>query len=186
MFSDDPALSRAVFQAVSTALSLPPEEASSRIFRAYASPPPPQADRDRNLCFYHLAPDVTFPLLRETTVRTGRMDIFRFIPYQLFLVFYGADSESWALRCRENLFQDGAAHPLGILRRAGLYLIPPSAPPSVFWEESDSLYRKRADLVLNVRLLDNTDAPSSPHPSPAQETVAFPPEVVLHAEMQLT
>ena len=180
MFGDDPALSRAIFRAVSAALSLPPEEASSQILQAYTSPPPPQTERERNLCFYHLAPDITFPLLRETTVRSGRMDIYRFIPYQLFLVFYGADAESWALRCRENLFQDGAAHPLGILRKAGLYLIPPAAPPAVFWEESDSLYRKRADLVLNVRLLDNTDAPSSPHPSPTQETVNFPPEVILH------
>ncbi len=182
MFSDDPVLSRAVFRALSCALSLSPEEANSRIIRAYASPPPPQANRHQNLCFYHLAPDVTFPLLRETTIQTGRMDIFRFIPYQLFLIFYGPDSESWALRCRENLFQDGITHPLGILRQVGLYLIPPSAPPAVFWEEADSLYRKRVDLVLNVRLLDNTDDPSSPQPSPAQETVVSPPEVILHEE----
>ena len=178
MFGDDPRLHEAIFKALRLALGLPSATASAHLLRAYAAPPPPQAEREENLCFYHLTPDVSAPLLREMKVQSGRAHYYRFLPYQLFLVCYGPEAETWALRARENLFVDGAANPLGILRKAGLYLLPTIHPPSVVWEESGSLYRKRADLALNARLLDNSDTNSAASRPLTAETVAAAPAVI--------
>ena len=69
MFGDDPQLYAAVYEALRKALALSPEQAAGRIVRAFAEPPPPQAGRDADLCFYHLAPDTAAPMLRERTAR---------------------------------------------------------------------------------------------------------------------
>ena len=178
MFGDDPRLHEALFKALRLALGIPSAEAPARLLRAYASPPPPQGSREENLCFWHLTPDLSAPLLRETQVKSGRSQHFRFLPYQLVLVFYGPEAETWALRARENLYIDGIANPLGILRHAGLYLIPPTQPPSILWEEFGSQYRKRADLILNARLLDNSDENPAASRTLDIETIAHAPELL--------
>ena len=179
MFGNDPRLLAAVYEALRKALLLSPEEGAGRIFRAYADPPPPQVNRDMDLCFYHLTPDAAAPMLREQMLRNGRWAVFRFIPCRLFLVFYGNAAETWALRARENLFTDGADAPRGLLRKAGLYLLPPVSPPAVLREEEGSLYRRRADLTLDARLADNSDAPGSASGEMEAPTVEIIPEISL-------
>ena len=159
MFGDNAAVTQAIFRAIAVSLGLSPSspKASARILRSYALPPPPQSPKDANLCFFDLSPDPHATMLTEQTVNRGVHAIYRFIPYTLTLVFYGPSSETDALRVRDNFFVDGAAHPLSILRKAGIYPIPPTIPPSVVYEEEGSLFRKRADLVISIRLLDNSD-----------------------------
>ncbi len=183
LFGDDPGVTRTIFQALAVCLGLQPTspEASVRILRAYADPPPPQSARDRALCFYHLTPDPSAQMISEWTVVDRVYAVYRFIPCILNLVFYGAGAETNALLVRENLFLDGANHPRSILRKAGIYPSRPRNTPAVIWEEEDSLYRKRADLVIPLRLLDNSDEASSgdQHPIPA-DPVEVAPEVVIH------
>ena len=159
MFGDHSAVTQTIFRAIAVSLGLAPSssEASARILRAYASPPPPQASLNDNLCFFDLNPDRNAQMLTERSVILGVNAIYRFIPYTLTIVFYGSTAETDAIRVRDNLFVDGAAHPLSILRKAGIYPIPPTGPPTVVYEEEGAMYRKRADLVLSVRILDNSD-----------------------------
>ena len=177
MFGDQSAVTQAVFRAIAVSLGLAPDtsEASARILRAYLSPPPPQGDPNTQLCFFDLTPDRNAQMLTERSVIHGVHAIYRFIPYTLTMVFYGPGAETDAIRVRDNLFVDGAAKPLSILRKAGIYPIPPTGPPSVVYEEEGSLFRKRVDLVLAVRLLDNSDDVASG--SLGAEVIQSPPEV---------
>ncbi len=183
MFPDDSAVTCAIHRAVSVSLGLSPSssEASSRILRAYAAPPPPQAGRNMNLCFFDLSPDPSAPMHTEHRVKNGTNVVFRFMPYTLTLVFYGPSAETDALTVRENLFVDGKDKPRSILRDAGLYPVPPVRPPSVLYEEEGSLYRKRADLVIPVRLLDNSDDPSAGSAVRlSADLIESPPNIVVH------
>ncbi len=159
MFGDHSAVTQAIFRAIAVSLGLSPSsaEASARILRAYATPPPPESSLNDNLCFFDLMPEQNGQMLIEQSVILGVNAIYRFIPYTLNIVFYGPSAETDAIRVRDNLFVDGAAHPLSILRKAGIYPIPPTGPPTVVYEEEGAMYRKRADLILSVRILDNSD-----------------------------
>ena len=180
MLMTDSTFKTTIRQALCACLNLSPTspEASARILRSYASPPPPQSPRDANLCFFDLSPDPHAPMLTEHAVLRGVHAIYRFIPYTLTLVFYGPSSETDALRVRDNFFVDGAAHPLSILRKAGIYPIPPTFPPSTLFEQEGSLFRKRTDLILSLRLLDNSD--EFPSGSLSADPIVSPPETVIH------
>ena len=185
MHPTDPAVNLALFRALAVSLSLDPSspEASSRILRAYAAPPPPESSRERDLCFYSLVPDPSAPLLTERKPVPGRLAVFTFTPCRLTLMFYGPSAASRAHTVLGNLFADGQSNPLSLLRRSGIYPVPPAHPPSVFWEEQDSFYRLRADAVLTVYLLDNSDDQSA-HPVPSDlpvPPVLVPPSVVIHS-----
>ena len=179
MFGDHSAVTQAIFRAIAVLLGLVPSssEASARILRAYASPPPPQAGSETNLCFFDLNPDRNAQMLTERSVIHGINAIYRFIPYTLNIVFYGPSAETDAIRVRDNLFVDGAAHPLSILRKTGIYPIPPTEPPTVVYEEEGALFRKRADLVLAVRILDNSDDKESGNLE--ADLITYPPNVDL-------
>ena len=185
MYLSDPAVNLALFRALAVSLSLDPAspEASSGILRAYAAPPPPESSRQRDLCFYFLVPDPSAPLYMERKPNAGRNSVYAFTPCRLTLVLYGPSAPSRAHLILANLFADGHSNPLSLLRRAGIYPVPPAHPPSVLWEEQDSLYRLRADVTLTVYLLDNSDD-TSQHPVPPDlpaAPVEVPPDIVVHS-----
>ena len=182
MLADHPTVTHTLFQAIARALCISPDSstAAARILRAYATPPPPQVPADINLCFFDLSPDPGVQMLTERKVIRGRNEIYRFIPCTLTLVFYGPSSETDAITVRDNLFVDGVNRPLSILRNAGIYLVPPAFPPSVLYEEEGSLFRKRADLTIPVRLLDNSDNASSGGSAVLEAPlIESPPEILL-------
>ena len=45
--------------------------------------------------------------------------------------------------------------PRQILRNAGLYLVPVIDPPVILYEESGKTRRKRADVIIYTRLVNN-------------------------------
>ena len=101
-----------------------------------------------------------------------------FIPCRLILTFYGPDCESWAHRARTFLYLDGAGKPRQILRSAGLYPIPNPSPPSILYEESAKSFRKRADVTIDLRLLDFTAYGSAITQEPVTiDTVETTPDV---------
>ena len=173
MFPDNSSLYQAVFQALRAALMLSPEEASAHIFRAYSDLAPAEPSPSANVCYYHLRTDPNLPVLKEFSLDSGIPEVSSFIPVSLILVFYGPSCESWAHRAASFLFLDGAGEPRQILRSVGLFPVPSFHPPSVLFEESGKTFRKRADLVIPLRLLSNDSFTSVP-------TVESPPSVSVH------
>ena len=173
MYPDSRTLYPTVFQALRAALLLSPEEASAHLFRAYADPPPAEPSPSENFCYYHFQTDPNSAVLQETLLDSDTPEVFSFIPCTLTLVCYGPDCEAWAHRLQSFLFLDGAGEPRQLLRSAGLFPIPSRRPPSVLFEESGKTFRKRADLVIPLRLRSN----ESYKPLP---TIDVPPTVTLH------
>ncbi len=158
MLGDEEAINRAVFNALAVSLNLYPEsnDASKMIIRSWSDHQPPQADRESDLVFFDLSPDQLAPMFTERSVVNRFHAVYRFIPFHLTLIFYGPRCGTLAFRVRENIFVDGSSKPLSILRKAGIYPQPVRHTPTVVYEEEDGFYRKRADLVLPVWVLDNS------------------------------
>ena len=173
MFPDNHALNQAIYHALRAALLLSPEEASAHLFRAYADPPPAEPTPSENVCYYHLQTDPNPAVLQEILLESNTPEVFSFIPCTLTLVCYGRDCEAWAHRIQSFLFLDGAGEPRQLLRSAGLFPIPSRRPPSVLFEESGKNFRKRADLVIPLRLRSNESY------KPLL-TIDVPPIVTLH------
>lgn len=159
MLGDEEAINRAVFNALAVSLNMNPEsnDASKMIIRSWSAHQPPQADRDTDLVFFDLAPDQLAPMFTERSLVNHINAVYRFIPFHLTLIFYGSRCGTLAFHVRENIFVDGTSKPLSILRKAGIYPQPARHTPTVVYEEEDGFYRKRADLVLPVWVLDNSD-----------------------------
>lgn len=76
------------------------------------------------------------------------------LKYRLIIVCYGPSCEEYANRIRSLLYLDGFGFPRQILRAAGIYPVPDPPQPSILHEEEGSLWRKRADLTVQLRVRD--------------------------------
>lgn len=76
------------------------------------------------------------------------------LKYKLIIVCYGPSCEEYANRIRSLLYLDGFGFPRQILRVAGIYPVPDPPQPSILHEEEGSLWRKRADLTVQLRVRD--------------------------------
>ena len=179
MLPDSENLCKAIYQALRAALGLSDSEANAHLFRAYQDPPPPEPEPGSNVCYYWLETDTGSSFLRETTVTDSVPEAASCILCRLILVFYGPDCETWAHRCRNFLFLDGAGMPRQILRSRGLFPVPDRGAPAIVYEEEGKTWRKRADLVLRASLLDHADYASVLNPGEpiAVNTVSEAPEV---------
>ncbi len=180
MLGDEDAIHRAVFDALAVSLSLFPEsnEASRMIMRSWGDRQPPQASRETNLVFYDLAPDPNTRMYTERTIVDHIHAVYRFMPFLLSMVLYGPRCVTYAFRIRENLYVDGSSKPLSILRKAGIYPQPARHPPAVLHEEDHGFFRKRADLILPVWVLDNSGT-ASEGSLPATD-IRMAPDVIIH------
>ncbi|QTE70202.1 hypothetical protein JRC49_10360 [Clostridiales bacterium FE2011] len=95
------------------------------------------------------------------------------LKYQLIIVCYGPDAEEYALRIRSMLYLDGSGFPRRILREAGIYPVPDPPQPAILYEEEGSLWRKRADLTISLRVQYAIQAPE-------RNSIMFPPAVLVH------
>ena len=75
-----------------------------------------------------------------------------FLPYQLVIVCYGPECEWNARRIRSFLYLDGSGYPRSILRKAGTFPVPRPPMPVLLNEEAGGLIRRRADLVIPLRI----------------------------------
>ena len=181
MIPDETAINRTIFRALTSALSLSASEANARIIRAYSDVPSAEPPLQRDAVYYYLQTDPEFPQLQETGTENNSAGVHSFIPCRLVLVFYGPSCESWAHRVRSFIFLDGPAHPRGILRSSGLYPVPDPQPPTIIYEETGKAWRKRADLVIDLRLTDDSTYGNviSHTPTPV-DTIVTAPEVQIH------
>ena len=104
---------------------------------------------------------------RNTTV------VYTTLKYQLIIVCYGPDCEEYAHRIRSMLYLDGPGFPRRILRNAGIYPVPGPSQPAILHEEEASLWRKRADLTVSLRVRHEVSGPE-------RKSISVAPVVVFH------
>ena len=90
----------------------------------------------------------------DPTASSSRPAVSFFLPYRLTLICYGPDCERYAHRIQSFLYLDGTGYPRSILRQAGIYPVPRPPMPILLDEEEGALLRRRADLVIALRVKD--------------------------------
>ena len=153
-------------------------EAARMIIPAYQEPEnAAQAPRGRDLVYYYVMPEEMPEGSWETQERSEGCPVVNAFPaYTLLVVCYGPHCEENALTIRYFMGLDGAGMPRSILRKAGIWAEASPPAPTVMHEEAGSLWRKRADLVISLRVLER-ECYFSP-----QKTIRSIPEVVVHRE----
>ena len=151
----------AIFDAFCACLGLGrgSREAAALIHEAYAEPEnAPRPPRSRNVIYWTLLQDPASDPVSTTynpePAGAGRNSVvvYTTLKYQLVIVCYGPDAEEYALRIRSMLYLDGTGFPRRILREAGIYPVPDPPQPAILYEEEGSLWRKRADLTISLRV----------------------------------
>ena len=180
MFPDEREIQQAVYQALRAALGLTATEGSRHLARAYQDSPPGNPGPEANVCYYQLVTEAQGKTYTETTVNENVPCVFEFVPGRLMLVFYGQMCERWAHRCQEFLFLDGNGMPRQILREAGIFPVPAMMTPSVLYEDDGKTWRKRADLVVPVRIRVNEEYGSVISGEATEVgTITEPPEILI-------
>lgn len=181
MLADDSVLSLAIFKALARCVSLSPdsESASALIQEAYAEPENPVSpSRDTDVIYYYLSRDASSADLQQAhlpavsysgvppgglstdsgATGTRPVSIQSFQAFLLNIIAYGPHSRSNAHQIRSRLFIDGAKQPRALLRAAGIYPIPTPPEPELLWEQHGSLWRRRSDLTISLRVCDTLEA----------------------------
>ena len=182
MISESTAFHTAIFDALCACLGLNKTSAAaiSLIHEAYAEPENvPRPPRNRNVMYWTVLQDLSpDPVSTEYNAEAGSSGshtpvVHTTLKYQLVIVCYGPACEEYASRIRSMLYLDGAGFPRKILRDAGIYPVPDPPQPSLLHEEEGSLWRKRADLTIRLRVQDGQQAQ-------ARGSIGSPPAVILH------
>ena len=154
-------MNETIFKALCACLGLAPdsEQALGMIRQAYTEPEnSPQPARNTDAIYWSLSPEQgNDPAsYNETAAASGshKPTVHRFLAYQLLIVCYGPSCEANARKIRAFLYIDGANLPRGILRKAGIYPIPDPSAPQLLYEPEGSLWRRRADLTISLRIKD--------------------------------
>ena len=172
----------AIFDALCACLGLDRdgEEAASLIREAYAEPEnSPRLPRNRNVIYWTVLQEPGAETRPAESVSgragTGRNTnvVYTTLQYQLIIVCYGPSSETFARRIRSLLFLDGDGCPRRILRQAGIYPVPDPPQPAILYEEEGSLWRRRADLAVSLRVAEEQAGPET-------GAVTVPPEIPFH------
>ena len=175
----------AIFDAICTCSGLERDsrEAFALIHEAYAEPEnAPRPPRNRNVIYWTLlqdpASDPVSTVYDPEPAGAGRntVMVYTTLKYQLVIVCYGPASEEYALRIRSMLYLDGSGFPRRILREAGIYPIPDPPQPSLLYEEEGTLWRKRADLTISLRIQFETQ-------TQGRNSITFPPAVLVHRKL---
>ena len=181
MVSESSSFHTAVFDALCACLNLSPHsrDAIALIHEAYAEPENvPRPPRNRNVIYWTVIQDPGVdPVSTAYDVEqsgSGRHIpvVYTTLKYQLIIVCYGPAAEAYAHRIRSMLYLDGSGFPRRILRDAGIYPVPDPPQPSILHEEEGSLWRKRADLTVSLRV-------RSEQPGQARGSVLSAPAIIL-------
>ena len=167
------------FEILCSAMGVDPEsqEASEMIIPAYQEPENgPRPPRNKDLVYYYLMTDDAEEARYQTVeIRNRRMKVSAFTGYQLVIICYGPHCMENAHTIRYFLYLDGKGMPRNIMRKHGIYPIPSPRLPAVSWEENGSLWRKRADLTVQLRRREQQVYEAE------QGMILVAPEVVIHS-----
>ena len=157
----------AVFDALCVCLNLTESEGVELIHEAYAEPENvPRPTRNKNVIYWTVLQDPSAdPVSTEWNNETGTSGthlpmVCTTVKYNLVIVCYGPACEEYARRIRHMFYLDGRFFPRQILRDAGIFPVPDPPQPSLLHEEEGSLWRKRADLTIQLRVRDEQMAQS--------------------------
>ena len=181
MISESPSFHTAIFDALCACLGLDKNssEVVAMIHEAYAEPENvPRPGRNRNVIYWTVlqepGPEIPAAYTAEGS-RAGRHTsvVYTTLKYQLIIVCYGPACEAYASRIRSMLFLDGSGFPRRILRSAGIFPVPDPPQPVLLPEEEGSLWRRRADLTVSLRVREEMRGQ-------ARGSVTTAPAVVIH------
>ena len=169
----------AVFDALCACLNLTESEGVELIHEAYAEPENvPRPTRNKNVIYWTVLQDPSAdPVSTEWNNETGTSGthlpmVCTTVKYNLVIVCYGPACEEYARRIRHMLYLDGSGFPRRILRNAGIFPVPDPPQPSLLHEEEGSLWRKRADLTIQLRVRDELTAQ-------ARNSISTAPAVII-------
>ena len=158
----------ALFSALCACFGLSPNsaEASLLIRPSFQDDPLPQPPRTTNVVYYAAEPD---PTAAEAPPAYGTNSpasaahtpsVYRFSAWILRIVCYGPEATENAKKIRAFLYLDGAGFPRAILRKVGIYPVPDPPEPTELHEPEGSLWRKRADLTVRLRVEEKQEHPA--------------------------
>ncbi len=180
MISENSVFHTAIFDALCACLNLSAAEGIRLIHEAYAEPENvPRPSRNKSVIYWTVLQDPSAdPVSTSCNAEAGSSGthvpmIWTTLKYQLIIVCYGPACEEYAQRIRYMLYLDGAGFPRRILRDAGIFPVPDPPQPSLLHEEEGSLWRKRADLTVSLRVRDEQTAQN-------RGSISSPPAVILH------
>ena len=161
MISESSSFHTAIFDALCSCLNLSAAEGIKLIHEAYAEPENvPRPPRNRNVIYWTVLQDpspdsMTAAWMNEAGGGDRHTPVAcSTLKYQLIIVCYGPACEEYAWRIRQMLYLDGLGFPRQILRAAGIYPVPNPPQPSILHEEEGSLWRRRTDLTVQLRVRD--------------------------------
>ena len=168
MISENNVFHTAIFDALCACLNLNKTSAAAAalIHEAYAEPENvPWPGRNKNVIYWTVLQDpssdpVSTAYQAETGSGSHTPVAYTTLKYLLVVVCYGPACEEYALRIRHMLFLDGSGFPRRILRDAGIFPVPGPPMPSLLHEEEGSLWRKRADLTISLRVREEEQGQS--------------------------
>ncbi|MCR5566107.1 MAG: hypothetical protein K6F61_04590 [Clostridiales bacterium] len=179
MISESSAFHTAIFDALCACQNLSEAEGLKLIHEAYAEPENvPRPPRNRNVIYWTVLQDLSSdPVSTEYNAEAGNSGshtptVYTTLKYQLVIVCYGPAAEEYAHRIRSMLYLDGSGFPRRILRDAGIFPIPDPPQPALLHEEEGSLWRKRADLTISLRVRDEQG-------SQTRNSISIVPAVIL-------
>ena len=182
IFSGNGERGPALFSALCACFGLAPSspEASALIREAYQEPEnAPRPPRSANVVYYSVfpddAPEPPPEYTAENPERASHVPAVSFFSAcRLQIVCYGPQALANARTIRAFLYADGPGMPRAILRKAGLYPVPPPPEPVLLHEPEGSLWRARADLAVSLRAAEKETYAGR------RGAVAAAPAVVLH------
>ena len=181
MTSNESEFQLAIQNALCSCLGLSPssEQALSLIRQAYTEPEnSPQPARTADVIYWPLSPETGDDpaSYNETAASAGthKPAVHRYLAYQLLVVCYGPGCEAYAHKIRSFLYLDGAGLPRQILRKAGIYPVPDPPAPQLLYEPEGSLWRRRADLTIPLRVKETLTYSAN------RNAIASAPAVILH------
>ena len=197
MISESSSFHTAIFDALCACLNLNKTSAAAAalIHEAYAEPENvPRPGRNKNVIYWTVLQDPSSDPVstayaaekgdgparsanaepQDCPRRSGTHTpvVCTTLKYQLVIVCYGPACEEYALRIRHMLYLDGSGFPRRILRDAGIFPVPDPPQPSLLHEEEGSLWRKRADLTISLRVREE-------QPGPSRNSITTVPAVVI-------
>ena len=171
-----------IHNALAACLGLSPSSAQalSLIRQAYTEPEnSPQPARSADVIYWSMSPEpgADPASYNETAAASGshKPTVHRYLSYQLLVVCYGPGCEANAQKIRSFLYLDGAGLPRQILRKAGIYPVPDPLSPQLLYEPEGSLWRRRADVVISLRVREEMVY------SGIRNAITAPPEVKIHS-----
>ena len=181
MILSDPVFKETVRKALCACLALSPSSAEASILlrEAYEEPEPsPRPPQNIDVIYYSLLPEETEAIpayfAENPSASSHKPAVSSFLPVRLLLICYGPHCEEYAHKIRSFLFLDGSGFPRFLLRKAGIYPVPYPPQPELLFEPEGSLWRRRADLSIRLRVKDTLLYPNT------RPAISVVPAITVH------